>query len=218
MNKILTSAARMSDANYPGNLRQLGSDCRVVVNPAGTRYACQQRVQAGSRAVWVGKSFSTLSGLLSASDDALPGLGDACAGLPDDPAQAAPALTASRGELLELFAASDWRRDDYGRVIRRDANIRLAVSPCGAVYRVQWIYPGQYKAGLPCNDWLTQAKGPSASWLIEWSCERIYCESDETRDREALALRVANLFVDVPERACDGTWPWLPERPSSVRR
>lgn len=212
--KALTASSRNSDPDFPGVLRIVSERHRVAVNPDGTRYQLQQRIETPQGAVWVPRSYASLSALLKAQASKVEGLVIACKGLPDDPAQAMPDLQERRAALLERFAATDWRRQDYGRAVRQDGNIRLAVDPDATVYRLQWIGQDEFMSG-GSDSWVTQFQSPFLSDVADFIRRRVYeaekgpfgqCKAD-------MAPRVLALLDGFPEHVSEGQWPHLPERP-----
>jgi len=139
--KPLARSVRMSDPDYPGVVRYVGSGWRLVVSLDGRRYRLQPRAVVGSGEVWpsppalVAFSLSELVGKCAASVE---GLAQACEGLPDDPAQANPELAVrysalrsevatnrARASLVQREArASFFREQSAKRAFQRSAGGR----------------------------------------------------------------------------------------------
>jgi hypothetical protein len=89
---------------------------RVAVNPDGTRYQVQQRIQTPQGEVWVPRAYASLSALLKAQASKVEGLAIACKGLPEKPSEAVPLkLRAGRAAVLQAIQASDTRRKSNER-------------------------------------------------------------------------------------------------------
>lgn len=210
--QALTATSRSGDPDFPGVVRQVSDGWRVAVNPDGTRYQLQKLAATHAGDAWVPiRSYASLSALLSAQASKVEGLAVACKGLPAIPAKASPKLKSARAEIKAAYTATDWRRNDYGRNIRRDGNIRLVVDPACAEYRLQWITSGEHRAGGSDN-WRTIRKSAYLSDLLSHLFESAYL-SDDRENREALQVRASALCDGFPEWVGDGLWPALPERP-----
>ena len=126
-------ATRMGDSDYPGALRPVGEGWRVSVSPDGRRYRLQPLLIGpdgdvwGTSPAWVGM---TLAALLARCSAVVPGLAQACEGLPDDPSLACPDLTAQRQVLLAGFAAERVKaaaaKNERRRAFFRDQNEKRA--------------------------------------------------------------------------------------------
>ena len=126
-------ATRMGDSDYPGALRPVGEGWRVSVSPDGRRYRLQPLLSGpdgdvwGTSPAWVGM---TLAALLARCSVVVPGLAQACEGLPDDPSLACPDLTAQRQVLLAGFAAERVKaaaaKNERRRAFFRDQNEKRA--------------------------------------------------------------------------------------------
>jgi len=109
--QALTASSRNSDPDFPGVLRIVSERHRVAVNPDGTRYQVQQRIDAPEGQVWVPRAYASLSALLKAQASKVQGLALACKGLPENPCEALPPkLRAERAAVLQAFQATDTRR------------------------------------------------------------------------------------------------------------
>ena len=213
----------MTDDDYSGVVRRIGSTVRVAVNPAGTRYAFQSRFEDKGETVWIGQSYAKLSTLVAKQAASCDGLALACEGLPDSPAAARPDLQEQRADILDAFAANDWRRSDYERVICTDGNLRLCVDPTGAEYRLQWISYDQYNAIQPCNDWksiristdIAAIKSHFLLYVGDPTNPDFYDPQADYSDKSKVAPLLQAAFETVPFRAEDGQWPDLPERPET---
>lgn len=213
----LDAAARRSDDDWPGVLVRLGDDVRVVVNAEGTRYAVQNRWFRDGRPVWsASPSYGKMSSLLAKQAGNFDGLSEAVEHLPDDPAQAMPELIQAWADLALLYELTDWRRDDYGRVIRQDTQLRVVVDDLGQEYRLQWAKAADFRAG-GFNDWLTLFKSPFASALLEFITGKVYIPGDGPDDFAAIRGRAELLLSDLPANCVDGVWPDLPDRPVPLR-
>ena len=218
---------RMSDADYAGVMAQVNETCRVVVNPAGTRYAVQIGSTLDGETVWAGQSYGTLSKLLEKQAPQVQGLANACMGLPELPDAALPDLQDQRRELLDGFKGTDWRRDDYARVVEQDGNMRLVVSPCGTQYRLQWVSVEAFNTieTLLALSWSTIRTSTSIAAIKRHFLEVVgsvhdewrYTASDEPVDKSQVAPALQAAFEQVPTLAEDGQWPALPARPETVR-
>lgn len=213
----LSASARMSDANYPGVVRSISPRYRLVVSMDCKRYALQSVAQADDGVVWVpaggGRPPASLPKLLARFGALVPGLAAAVAGLPDDPAQALPVFAASRGQLAADFSANDWSRDGYARVVAQDGSLRIAVTPCGSAYRLQWVaraYIGEASARWRCLC-VSLALGPLwgyvSSSVFQPATGGKFASGADLRDRWDA------LIAGLPERAIDGEWAALPPWP-----
>lgn len=132
--------------------------------------------------------------------------------LPDDPAEAVPGFARALADLREVLTASDWRREDYPRVIARDGNFRVVVSPCGLFYRLQSVSP--LLAAARSDNWRTVAVRRSASAIFSHLVAHVRLVSSGVLERETVgAARLLDVCRTLPERAEDGTWPAIPQRP-----
>lgn len=214
----------MTDDDYSGVVRRIGSTVRIVVNPAGTRYAFQSRFEDEGETVWIGQSYAKLSTLVAKQAANCDGLALACEGLPDSPAAARPDLQEQRADILDAFAANDWRRDDYGRVICTDGNLRLCVEPSGAQYRLQWISIADRQSMHACNDWksikisadIGAIKSHFLLYVGDPTNPDFYDPQADTSDKSKIAPLLQAAFDTVPFQAADGEWPYLPERPETI--
>lgn len=217
------SRSRMSDDDYSGVVRRIGSTVRVVVNPAGTRYAFHRRFEEEGEVVWIGSSYAKLSTLLAKQAASCDGLALACEGLPDSPAAALPDLRKQHADIVAAFAANDWRRDDYARVVCSDGNLRLCVDPTGTEYRLQWISIPDRQAARPTDNWKSIKISPDIEaikshfrlYVGDASNPDFYDPQSEYSDKSKVAPLLQAAFASVPVRAEDGLWPDLPERPET---
>jgi len=218
--KALNVAARMTDPDWPGVVCLVSDDVRLAVNAAGTRYALQRRrVTDDGFEVWPGVSFATLCKLVAKHGPLIEGLAVACEGLPDDPAFVSPDLQESRSLLLAQFAATDWRREDYGRVASRDGNLRVVVDPDATVYRVQRVDRHEFLAG-PCDNWRTIFISPYVETWRNWLFDMVFDtelgpKGFAVRDKSTVAALVDRLCDGLPPDVSDGLWPVLPPRPGT---
>lgn len=217
----LDPLARRSDDDWPGVLVRLGGDARLVVNGDGTRYAMQRRVPSDRGAVWVGKaSYAKLSALLAKQADKFAGLADAVKHLPESPSEALPDLVQAKADLMRVYELTDWRRQDYGRVVRQDTQLRVVVDTDGLEYRLQWVKRDDYLSG-DCNLWITLFKSPYAATVVNWivgNMSTFDFEAREWVDCDEIEQRARLLLSDLPDNCADGDWPLLPERPASSAR
>jgi hypothetical protein len=204
----LAASARVTDADFAGVVRVVSDVCRVSVNMACSKYLLQHPQTSPEGVVWVGPSFSSLGKLL-AFKGAPAALFEACAGLPDLPALAAPVFARRRADLLAAFTESDWRRQDYAGVIVQDGNLRLVVTPCGGEYRLQWIYRGQFLAG-DCDCWRSICISADLRAIENHIRVRIF-NTESLFEQPCQLLLLA--MVDLPRFAADRSWPDLPSRP-----
>lgn len=215
----LAASARMTDADYPGVVCQLAPDWRLVVSSDGKRYALQQLGQTDDGPVWVpaggGRSPGTLAGIVAKFGGRVAGLAALCESLPDDPAQAAPQFVASVHARRAVFIARDMSRDEYARVIRRDENMRLVVSPDGASYVLQLVKVADQDAsdGL----WQVAHSEPTLSAMQEWFVALIWnCigpgKAGVLRGPAVLPYWMA-LCDGLPERAKDAKVAFVPPVP-----
>lgn len=214
------ASTRMSDDNYSGVLRRLGDDRRLVVNPAGTRYALQELAQADGRSFWAGTSYASLSNLLGKWGYEVSGLADACGDLPDDPAFASPDLQAARQSVLDAFAATDWRRDDYALVLFNSGSLRLIIATDGSEYRLQWLRIADLYSETDTNNWRTVKTSETAPPLVRFLETEVYdIEEGPFGTSESLnpvAPELQNFILSLPFRATDFIMPERLERPSTV--
>lgn len=213
----LDAAARRSDDDWPGVLVLLGDDVRLVVNASGTRYAVQKRWFRDGRPVWGGSaSYGKMSALLLKQAGNFDGLSEAVEHLPDDPAQAMPDLTQARNNLLLVYEITDFRRDDYGRVIRQDGQLRIVVDHLGQEYRLQWAAHNDFHVGV-CNSWKSLFASSDLSLVAEFISDKFF-DTLPYKDRLAvLRDRAAALLIGLPDNCADGAWPHLPDRPIPAR-
>jgi len=210
----------MSDDDYPGVLRLLSNDRRLVVNPAGTRYALQKLVQADGCSFWSGTSYARLSTLIAKQADKVEGLADACEGLPDDPALAAPDLQAARQSVLDAFVSTDWRRDDYSLVLFNSGSLRLVIAPDGSEYRLQWLGIADQYSKTDTNNWRTVKASETASPLVEFIQAEVY-DIDVgpysiDKDPSLVAPELQKFISSLPFRAADFIMPERLERPATI--
>lgn len=217
------SLSRMSDDDYSGALLLVGQGVRLVVNPAGTRYALQRSGVLDGQTVWAGTSYATLSKLVLNQAAECEGLAVACEGLPDAPADALPDLQKMRQDVLDGFTATDWRRDDYPRMIHQDGNLRLVVDPSGSVYRLQWVAPTDLVSGRALSKWQTIKSSAYSADLLDHILERVYsvddpfeAQFDPDRSKGHIASALQAALESAPPMARDGQWPNLPNRPEVV--
>ena len=211
--------ARMSDHDYVGVLFVLGDDRRLAVNPAGTRYALQTLAQADGGSRWVGVSFASLSNLLGKWGDKVVGLVDACGELPDDPALAAPDLRAARQSVLDAFAATDWRRDDYSLVLFNSGSLRLIIAPDGSEYRLQWVCLADLYSKTDTNNWRTVKASATVPPVLRFLQSSVYDIEDDPfkpDDLQPVAAELQKFLSGLPFRAADYNMPERLERPATV--
>lgn len=218
----LAPSARMSDPDYPGAVWQLAADWRLAVSMDGRRYVLQSRADTPEGPRWVpagGRCPSTPAKIVAKFGGVVPGLADAFAKLPADPAEAAPSFAASRAALLEAFRLTDVRLDGYGGDLAREGSLRVVVSPCGSRYHLQWQLKREIGTGA---DWRTVASGSALSDLWQYVCSDVFSpvgpgpanrlEGDELRP-------LWDAFVaGLPECPHKGLAPAVPQRPSSRRK
>lgn len=225
--------------NYLGVVAQVSDDWRIVVSPRCDAYWLQNRARGpDGGALWVlpnGRPSVTLDRWLARFGASVPGLGEAAAGLPADPAEASAAHTEARQAFLAAHEVNKMTAPGYGRVIREETQLRLIVDRDGLRYSVQWISEADYLAGraVPWK-WIATA------WRLEPLRRKIardafdpalatsmFYQDGEGRDRVAWYRlpsregawldRVHGFFEDFPEKASDGVWPVLPALPSGFR-
>ena len=202
---------RITSDDYPGALCPVGDGSwRVAVALDGSRYTVQQRGQSDAGPVWV-KSYraATLAELIERHGGKVEGLAEVAGVLPDDPREAAPRVAEAVALLKDAFAATDWRRSDYGRVIVQDGNLRVVVTPCGTQYRLQWLPRDVFLQG-PSDRWYTQAISCDAGDLLRYIEAYVW----NTHDAEEWPCpRLVEVLQSLPGFASDGQWPALPARP-----
>lgn len=207
---------RMGHEEWPGVLLRFGEDWRLVVNSVGTRYSLQRGTGAGDSAAWRGPSYASLSKLLEKQSLAFEGLALACSSLPDSPARAMPDLTRAKAALTQVYEATDWRRDDYGRVIGKDEQIRIAVCDRGQEYHLQWASRDDYFSGV-CNKWQSLVVSAHSSALADFIANEFFDTLPYGRRLEALKGSASALLDGLPDNCADGVWIELPVRPAPVR-
>lgn len=213
---VLGAGVRMSDADYPGVVRQVNSTWRIVADMDCQRYVLQTVFEAGGVSRWAvprGRCPNTVDKIVAKFGADVPGLAAAFHDLPDDPAEAQPMFAASRRGQASAFDLTDWRRASYGRVVASDGQMRIAVTPCGTLYRLQWIEAAQ-KDRLAA-EWRTMIFAPSLAPLREYVLTKVY-EPDTHAKGEALLPRWEAMTMALPEVAADGIWPALPARPDAA--
>ena len=168
----LPLSARMSDADWPGVVRQLGFGWRLAVSSDGRRYVVQTLAQTDQGPLWLsagGRQPATLGKLVAKFAGTVEGLAEACEALPDDPAEGHPVFAARLKAQQDHLAASDWARDSYAGEVARDGTLRLVVVPDRSAYRLQWIAKRDIGTGA---DWLTLCARPTLSevWAFVREC------------------------------------------------
>jgi hypothetical protein len=214
----LPGAVRMSDADYPGVVRQFGPDWRLVVSSDGKRYTLQQRVPTDAGAAWVsagGKSPSTLDRIAAKYAAQVDGLAALCARLHPDPAAGLPQFVAAVRARDAAFQARDVRRSDYARVVARDGQIRLSVDPDGLFYLLQWV-KGAY-ADDPSIMWKLLLSASSLSEIRDYILENVFQPTGSgpanRKNGEALLPRVETFLNGLPESPDEGSWLPVPAVP-----
>lgn len=210
--KLDVTGFSIYDADWPGVIARLPGDWRLIRDRDGKRYHVQRRADAPEGEVWVAPAkhkAKTRAALLSMCPH-IEGLAEACEGLPEDPAEALPAYQAALDDCSERFARNDWRREDYGRVIVRDGNLRLVVEPSGETYRLQWH---STKIHGPCDHWRTIKIADRLSSIREKVEAEVFAIEGEDVPP---CLDLVRAMDDLPEVAADGSWPKLPKRPATV--
>lgn len=215
----LSASARMSDADWPGVVGQLGPDWRLVVSSDAKRYSLQQRVPDDAGPRWAsagGKSPSTLARIVAKYAATVPGLSALAASLPDDPASAAPQFVAAIQAREAVFAARDVTRPDYARLVgSKSATVRLAVDPDGTAYVVLWSRLALLQADRP--QWRVLHRCASLSDLWSWwhgsVGEVVGSGSAGVVRGDGLRPSFDRLVAGLPERAADGVWPYVPPLP-----
>ena len=213
------ASTRMSDDDYSGVLRLLSNDRRLVVNPAGTRYALQKLVRADGCSFWPGTSYARLSTLIAKQADKVEGLADACEGLPDDPALAAPDLQAARQSVLDAFVSTDWRRDDYSLVLFNSGSLRLIIAPDGSEYRLQWVCLADLYSKTDTNNWRTVKASATVPPVLRFLQSSVYDIEDDPfkpDDLQPVAPELQKFLSGLPFRAADYNMPERLERPATV--
>jgi len=210
----------MSDPDWPGVVRQLGSDWRLVVSSDAKRYTLQQRVPTDGGPRWVsagGKSPSTLARIKAKYGRTVKGLAALCDALPLDPAAAAPLVVAAIRAKDAVFEARDVSRNDYARVVARDGQIRLAVDPDGLVYVLQWAKLADARADAPGLRWRRLFDAPALSDVRGFVLDNVAGINGPGRAGlvlgDDLAPRWQAMVDGLPERADAGVWPFVPPIP-----
>ena len=208
------SSYSLTDADWPGVISWLSDEWRLSVDLFGKRYHCQRAgLDSGGVERWVappGHKHRTRSALL-AKCGALPNIGVACEGLPEDPSQALPGFRAAVESETERFHLNDWRREEYGRVIVRDGNMRLAVDAAGELYLLQWVPTKVGASGKPCHGWSNLCKSATAQGLGD-KLGQVF----DVNGSERPCPEIHRALEGAPRLAADGNWPVLPERPVTV--
>lgn len=222
MTPPLSAYVRMSDADYPGVMRRLSSDWRLSVSMDGRRYRLQRVAADVAGRPWVSPphlSASSLSKLLRKGAALVDGLAQACEGLPDDPAQACPSLTASHNALLLAFQARDMRRADYARVVVRDLQLRLVVDPSGLTYCLQWVRNAD--RDFPNVRWRRIFGAAVLSDVRDYmltNCVMPVGPGPWNLVRGVDLLPRIDVFLSgLPERADAGVWPFVPPVPGTLQ-
>jgi hypothetical protein len=216
----LTAADRVSSPDFPGVLRWISADWRLVISMKCDKFILQERCKTSDGAtVWIGQGRGrrSLVQLVSDFGDKLDGLALACDGIPDDPSQAFPAFAAALADLLDCFEAHRVCRHDYGRVILQDGNLRLAVDASGDFYRLQWCYiadmHAQYKRDFKPY-WKSICISPSLDKIRQYIDVR--CFDTNTKFSDVASQPCPTLYAslkDLPPLAALGVWPSLPAIP-----
>lgn len=218
----LSASVRMSDADYPGVVGQLGSNWRLVVSSDGKRYTLQQRVPTDAGPRWVsagGKSPATLARIRAKYGPMVKGLAALCDALPVDPTEAAPLLVAAIRAKDAAFEARDIARNDYARVVARDGQMRLAVDPDGRFYVLQWVKLADARADLPGLRWRRLFDAPRLSDVRGFVLDKVAGLNGPGRaglvQGDDLTPRWQAMVQGLPERADAGVWPFVPPVPGS---
>lgn len=214
----LDATARQTDPDWPGVVVYLSEVERVALSSDASRFLLQRIAETDDGPRWMsprGPKTATLSAFVAHHGPKVPGLAESLDGVPERPEDAAPDFYARWSAMKDAFNATDWRRDDYARVICHDGNMRLVVDPEGVTYRVQWQPRDAYFSEGPFNSWHTQFIGPDTDKLRSLIHQRVY----DTDDWDAPACQgIIRALDEAPRLARDGAWPILPERPKGVRQ
>ena len=217
----LPLSARMSDADWPGVVCQLGPTGRLSVSSDGRRYVVQTLAQTDQGPLWLsagGRQPATLRKLLAKFGGQVEGLAEACEGLPDDPAEGQPVFAARLQAQAEHLAATDWARDSYAGEVARDGSLRIVVTPDRSAYRLQWIAKRDIGTGA---DWVTLR---TASTLSEvWAFVREHVGSVIGPGRsgvlrgDAVEPRWRALVAGLPDSPAQAHVPALPAPRSTLQ-
>lgn len=196
-----------SDA-YQGVVCYIKPRSRLVVNGSLRSYVVQTRFLVDGLPHWRsakgGRSF-TRSRLLETCG--VKGVKKALKGLPENPADALPKFTLLRSAQTAAFAFTDWRRDDYQRVLAQSADVRLIVMPTADKYQVQRVEAGCWNGVHGSNAWMLVAGFQSAFRLGQWLQTQTLFAGWET---------LTEAMTDLPNDPSDGVWPDLPIRPETA--
>lgn len=193
--------------DYSGVVLQSG-EWRVIAGPSGKRYWLQRR----EGETFVGIVWRKLPGALaSVLPSDCPISAAQVSALPACAADAAPEAVERRRTLNEAFRLTDYRRDDYGRVVATDDAARLAVDPSGEIYLLQ----RKYERGP--SEWRAVASSKSASGLRDNLVEENAPWDPRLRFDRVRSDQLCRVLDSLPEVCRDGEWPELPERPETAR-
>lgn len=204
----------ISSQDYSGVVVLIGDDYRVAVGRKGNRYHLQKRARGAKNDLWLGNQYAaSASSLLRLYAHKVPGLSDAMAGLPENPALAAPETVALAAAQAAAFNANDWRLDAYARVVAVCEDWRLTVDADDSRYRVMFIHRDLYLPDYGCDCWITAFASPDLSDVVRW------CEAGKglTSDLwHSTPEKLVPFFADLPPTSLSGLWPDLPSRPLPV--
>lgn len=213
----LAASVRMTDADYPGVVVQLGADWRLSVSMDADAYSLQFLADTAHGLRWLpagGRSPKTLAKILTKYGATVPGLADACATLPDDPSAAVPGFASARSAQLDQIAARDVSRPDYARVAARGGNMRVAVCPDAASYLLQWVKSADEESPTA---WRTLKRFSVLSDLRDYMRSEVFVPvgaGPENRVRgDDLSPRIDRFLFGLPECPSAGCWPVVPVLP-----
>lgn len=229
---VLSPDVRMCDLAHPGVVAA-GDGWRIAVTLDGRFYRVQTPVEYPDGSGW--QSLPGRAGVLCKQvervADRVPDLRDAAARLPDDPADAAPDFVAAARELRRLYDVTEHSRSEYAGEVARAGNWRLIVASAREYYVAQRVNVFDVERNAELRDVIGDE--PPHVWEYVAAAKTLGRLDDATRSApvDQLSDRVerwrecednrTSLFVQAakiaPERAADGDWSWLPQRPEGRR-
>lgn len=137
--------------------------------------------------------------------------------LPADARDSAAFLASQQGITVPSgYRTRYWAAPDYGGVLHTDMNLRSVVDRTGRVYAIQFHAPDLHPSKV--TRWITQTKGPSWFELVERMARKTFHTDGPygPDERDAIYVRLSDLFAGFPELARDGPWPVLASLPPSA--
>jgi hypothetical protein len=206
---------RITSDDWPGCVLPW-KDFRVIISRNACAYRFQQWDAQHMR--W-GPTYgpSSPAGWASYFSASSPDLSRLLLSLPSDARDSAARLASEQGIAVPSgYRTRYWAAPDYGGVLQTDMNLRSVVDRTGRIYAIQFHSPSIHPSDV--SRWITQTKGPSWFELVEHMARKTF-NSDGPYgpdEKDAIYLRLSDLFVGLPDLARDGPWPVLKSLPPSA--